>query len=269
MRRFAFVASAEGEGRRVVIDFRGKTILVTGASKGIGEATAVLFAVLGGAVAVHFKADADGAERVVAQIRAAGGDARAFQADLSVWDEGKRLVDEVERDLGPLDVVVLNHGIWKEAAIDAMSAADYDETLDANLRGCFSVAGAAAATMKPRRRGRIVFVSSTAGQRGESLHSHYAATKGAVISMTKSLAPELAPYGILVNCVAPGWVMTDMTRATLEDPREGATVQQVIPLGRVGRPEEIAAPIAFIASDAASFMTGEILNVNGGAVLCG
>jgi 3-oxoacyl-[acyl-carrier protein] reductase len=123
--------------------------------------------------------------------------------------------------------------------------------------------------MKGRRSGRIVFVASTAGQRGEALHAHYAATKGAVISLTKSLAPELAPYGILVNCVAPGWVATDMTREALADPRERERVLATIPLGRVATPEEIALPIAFIASDAATFVTGEILNVNGGAVLIG
>jgi 3-oxoacyl-[acyl-carrier protein] reductase len=252
-----------------MIDFRGRRVLVTGASRGIGEACAALFAKLGAAVAVHYKSDERAAERVVSAIRAAGGDARAFRADLSRWDEGGKLVADVERDLGALDVAVLNHGVWKEAAIDAMTEAQYDETMDANLRGCFSVAGAVAARMKTRARGRIVFVASTAGQRGEALHAHYAASKGAVISMTKSLAAELAPFGILVNCVAPGWVLTDMSRTTLEDPAQGANVKRVIPLGRVASPEEIAAPIAFIASDAASFVTGEILNVNGGAVLCG
>lgn len=252
-----------------MIDFRGERVLVTGASRGIGEACAVLLAKLGAEVAVQYKQDDAAASGVVARIAAAGGAARAFRADLSRWSEGVRLVDEVERDLGAIDAVVLNHGIWKEAAIEAMTEAQYDETMDANVRGCFSVSGAVAARMKARRRGRIVFVASTAGQRGEALHGHYAASKGAIISLTKSLAPELAPFGILVNCVAPGWVATDMTKETLDDPRTGALIEAAIPLRRVARPEEIAAPIAFVASRAASFMTGEILNVNGGAVLCG
>ena len=123
--------------------------------------------------------------------------------------------------------------------------------------------------MKARKTGRLVFVSSTAGQRGEAMHSHYAATKGAILSLTKSLAAELAPWGILVNCVAPGWVGTPMTEATMGDATERAKVLATIPLGRIARPEEIAWPIAFLASDAATFMTGEIMNVNGGAVLVG
>jgi 3-oxoacyl-[acyl-carrier protein] reductase len=252
-----------------VLGLAGKRVLVTGASKGIGAACARLFAELGAHVAVHTRADHAAARRVVEAARAAGGRADAFGADLTQWEEGERLVAEVEAGLGPLDVVVLNHGVWREAAIDAMTAADYDETLDANLRGYVSVAGAAARRMKPRRAGRLVLVSSTAGQRGEAMHSHYAATKGAAISLTKSLAAELAPWGILVNCVAPGWVGTPMTEATLGDAGERAKVLAAIPLGRVARPEEIAWPVAFLAGDASTFVTGEILNVNGGAVLVG
>jgi 3-oxoacyl-[acyl-carrier protein] reductase len=252
-----------------MLDFGGRRVLVTGASKGIGEACAKLFAKLGAHVAVHYRDDRAGATRVVSQIEAAGGRALAFAADLSKWDAGEWLVAEHEREVGALDVVVLNHGIWKEAAIEAMSESQYDETLDANLRGYFAVAGAAARRMKTRRAGRIVFIASTAGQRGEVMHSHYAATKGAIISMTKSLAAELAPDGILVNCVAPGWVATPMSASTLNDARARDAALATIPLRRVATPEEIAAPVAFIASDMATFITGEILNVNGGAVLIG
>lgn len=252
-----------------MLGLAGKRALVTGASKGVGEACARLLAHLGAHVAVHFKEDEAAAERVVQAARTEGVRAEALRADLSRWDEGERLVSQAEERLGPLDVAILNHGIWKEAAVEAMTAAEYDETLDANLRGYFSVAGAVVRRMKPRRSGRIVFVASTAGQRGEPLHAHYAASKGAAISLTKSLAVELAPWGILVNCVAPGWVRTTMTQATLDDPGGRAKVLSAIPLGRVASPEEIAKPIAFLASDAASFVTGEILNVNGGAVLVG
>jgi 3-oxoacyl-[acyl-carrier protein] reductase len=150
-----------------------------------------------------------------------------------------------------------------------MTGADYDEMLDVNLRGYFSVSAAAARRMKLRRKGRMVFIASTAAQRGEALHAHYAATKGAVVSMTKSLASELAPFGVLVNCVAPGWVATDMSREVLESPEGRASIFAAIPLGRVASPDEIAWPVAFIASDMATFVTGEILNVNGGAVLAG
>ena len=252
-----------------MLGLAGKRVLVTGASKGIGAATASLFSRLGAHVAVHTRLDLSGARAVVDQARASGVKAEAFTADLSLWDEGERLIGEVEASLGPLDVVVCNHGIWREAAIDEMTAKSYAETLDTNLRGTMSVAGAAARRMKPRRGGRIVFVSSTAGQRGEAMHSHYAATKGAVISLTKSLAAELAPWGILVNCVAPGWVGTPMTESTMGDSNERTKVLAAIPLGRVARPEEIAWPIAFLASEGATFVTGEIFNVNGGAVLVG
>ena len=252
-----------------MLSFAGKRVLVTGASRGIGRACARIFGALGASVAVHYRDRAEAARGVVDEMREAGVRAAAFAADLSQWDEGERLVSEVEAILGPLDVVVLNHGVWKEAPIEEMTAAQYDETMDANLRGYFSVSGAAARRMIPRQDGRIVFIASTAGQRGEARHGHYAASKGAVISLTKSLAPELAPHGILVNCVAPGWVATEMTQGTLESTDGRAAVMSAIPLRRVGTPEEIAWPVVFAASEMATFMTGEILNVNGGAVLVG
>lgn len=248
----------------------GKIALVTGASKGIGAATARLFGALGATVAVHYKLDTVGARNVVDGITAKGGRAHAFAADLTAWDAGAGLVRDVESKLGVVDVAVLNHGIWKGAPIDTMGAAEYDEMFDHNVRGVFSVAGAVVDRLKASKKGgSLVLIASTAGQRGEAGHSHYAATKGALISLTKSLSSELAGIGIRVNCVAPGWVATPMTVATLDDPAERAKVLATIPMGRVGEPDEIASAVAFVASDAASFITGEILNVNGGAVLCG
>ncbi len=240
-------------------------VLVTGASKGIGAACAETFAATGFDVIVHYNRDEAGARATLERVRARGAAGEIVQADLAKWEEGERLLAAC----GDVDHVVVNHGVWKEAAIDAMTEAQYDDTMDANVRGAFSVCGAAARRLKAKKSGSIVLIASTAGQRGEALHSHYAASKGAVISMTKSLATELAPFGVRVNCVAPGWVMTEMAAPALEDPKERAKVLATIPLGRVGAPEEIAAPVVFLCSAGAAFITGEIFNVNGGAVLVG
>jgi 3-oxoacyl-[acyl-carrier protein] reductase len=174
----------------------------------------------------------------------------------------------VER-FGALDVLVANVGIWKGAAIEEMTEREWDETINLNLKSIYACCKAAAGVMIPQRRGTLILISSTAGQRGEAFHSHYAATKGAIIAMTKSLAAELGPRGITVNCVAPGWVATDMTAEALNDPKQGVRIRELIPLGRVATPEEIAGPVLFLASDLASHVNGEVLNVNGGSVLCG
>jgi 3-oxoacyl-[acyl-carrier protein] reductase len=249
-----------------MLTLSGKVALVTGASRGIGRAVAILFGRLGARVAVNYARDEKAARETVAAVEAAGGRAAACRADVSVPEEAERLVAECEEQLGPLDVLVVNHGIWKRASIDAMTPAEWDETLRINLGGAYAVCHHASRRMIERRSGTIVTIASTSGQRGEAHYSHYSASKGAMLSFTKSLASELAPHGIRVNAVAPGWVLTDMTRDALQAVDKDEIVRK-IPLGRPATPEEIAGPVAFLASDLASYLYGEILSVNGGAVM--
>ncbi len=250
-------------------EFQGKNALITGGSRGIGRATALLFAERGANVAIAFEKNVQAAEELAHQVRAVGVKCKTFQ--MSVTDEAawKKMSSEIVRDWSSLDVVVANAGIWHGVQIEDMTMDEYREMMDVNMTGTFLAAKYGAFEMKPQRSGSIVIVSSTAGQRGESEHSHYAASKGAQISFTKSIAVELAPFGIRVNCVAPGWVSTEMTAAILLDPREGARAIRQIPLGRVADPKEIAEAIYFLASPRSSFILGEVINVNGGAVLCG
>jgi 3-oxoacyl-[acyl-carrier protein] reductase len=250
-----------------VLTLAGRSALVTGGSRGIGRAVCVLFGRLGARVAVHYVRDRAAADETVAAVREAGADAFALQGELSDHGAAQRAVEETVARFGKLDVLVANHGIWKRASIDAMTQDEWDETLRINLGSVYALAHHAARHMMPRRTGAMVFIASTAGQRGEAHHAHYAASKGAILAFAKSLAAELAPHGIRVNAVAPGWVLTDMTRATFADPAQAAAAVRPIPLGRPGTPEEIAGPVAFLASDLASFLYGEVLNVNGGAVM--
>jgi len=221
---------------------------------------------LGARVAVNYVRDRTAAEATAAEIRDSGGEAVALPADVSDAAAAAALVEAAEARLGPLDIAVVNHGIWKHAPILEMTPEAWSETVRVNLDGAYAICRAAAGRMVPRRRGSIVLISSTAGQRGEAQYAHYAATKGALIALTKSLAAELAPHGIRVNAVAPGWVLTDMTRHVFEG-AEGADASAKIPLGRPARPDEIAGPVCFLASEMASYMYGEILAVNGGAVM--
>jgi len=253
----------------VGISLVGRTALVSGASRGIGRATALLLAQAGAAVGVGYQNDERAAREVVESISRSGGRAVQLGADLARWSAAEQMVNECSEKLGAPDILVVSHGIWKRAPIDRITEAEWDEMANVNLKGAIALCRYAAAQMRERKRGEIILISSTAGQRGEAEHSHYAATKGAIISLTKSLAPELARFGIRVNCVAPGWVDTDMVRDTLLDEAQRSEIQRVIPLGRVGKPEEIAGAVLYLASGLSSFVTGEILNVNGGAVLVG
>ena len=249
------------------IDLANRVALVTGGSRGIGRAAAIGLAEAGAAVAVHYHRQADAADRVVEAVRGAGGDALAAAAAISDGDAVARLIETVVDRWGRLDILVCNAGIWKEVAVEQMSEAQWDETIDINLKGMYLCTHHAVPYLIATGGGVIVNVSSTAGQRGEPLHAHYAASKGGMISWTKSVAGELARHGIRVNCVAPGWVETDMAADALA--RDGDKIFAGIPLGRAGRPEEIASVICFLASDLAAYMTGEVVNVNGGSVLCG
>jgi len=251
-----------------MIDLSGKSAVVTGGSRGIGRACCLALARAGARVCVNYRVESPSAELAVEEIENGGGEAFALAADVSRREEADMLVDEVAHRFGGLDILVNNAGIWKGSPVDEMTDAEWEETMAINMTGTFFCTRAAVPFMKNARWGRIINVSSTAGQRGEAFHSHYAASKGAMISFTKSLAVELAPHGITVNCVAPGWVATDMSQESLLGPEREA-ILATIPLGRVARPEEIAGAVAFLASDLASFVTGEILNVNGGAVLVG
>ena len=230
-----------------------------------------LFAEAGADVVFNFHSARDAARQVEAEARKHGTRVESLRADLGRMVEAKRLVLRAVKSLGRLDIVVVNSGIWnaEDAPIEALGEREWDEMIRVNLKSAYAVAHYAAAQMIAQKSGRMVLVSSAAGQRGEAFHSHYAATKGAVISLVKSLATELARYGILVNCVAPGWVDTDMSRPVLATKAGAKFATSSIPLGRAGTAAEIAGAILFLASDLATFVTGEVLNVNGGAVLCG
>ena len=247
---------------------RGKRALVTGGSRGIGAATALLFAEYGVDVAIGYRSRKEDAVRIVEQAKTAGVRAFAYAQDIGSRDGAEALVKGAVGDLGGLDFFVGNAGIWPA---DDVPVADMDDnrwrrTMLENVDSMFFTTRAAARLMTDG--GRIVLVSSTAGQRGEAFHADYAASKGAMISYVKSLCIELAKRGITVNSVAPGWVDTEMC----EGPFAGGgrdRIAAAIPLGRIAAPRDIAGPIVFLCSDLGRHITGEILNVNGGSVLVG
>jgi 3-oxoacyl-[acyl-carrier protein] reductase len=249
-----------------MIDLHGRSALVTGGSRGIGRACCLALARAGAKVAVNYRVESPSANLLVDEIEAAGGEAFALSADVAQRADAEMLVDETVARFGGIDILVNNAGIWKGSPVEEISDGEWAEMLGINLTGSFHCVRAAVPAMKEARSGRIVNISSTAGQRGEAHHAHYAATKGAMIALTKSLAVELAPFGILVNAVAPGWTVTDMTREDLLGPRR-ETILKTIPLGRAATPEDVAGAVLFLCSDLAAFVTGEVVNVNGGSVL--
>jgi 3-oxoacyl-[acyl-carrier protein] reductase len=252
----------------VTIDLSGQVALVTGGSRGIGRAVCELLARAGARVAVSFRADSTAADEVVATVASGQGEAMAFAGDVADPGQARQLIRDVLAAWQRLDILVNNAGVWEEDEAGRGDLETWDRTLAVNVRGAFLVTDAAVPHLA-RERGSIVFLSSTAGQRGEARHSAYAASKGALIAYTKSLAMELGPRGVRVNCVAPGWVETDLTRSTLVDPARRREIEESIPIGRVAQPEDIAGPVLFLVSDLARHVQGEILNVNGGSVLIG
>lgn len=246
----------------------GRRALVTGGSRGIGAATALLFAEWGTHVAIGYRARSADANAVVEKARAAGVKATAIAADIATRDGAERLVDGAATALGGLDYFVGNSGIWipEEAALADMTDEQWQRTMRENVDSVFYTTRAAARILN--EHGRIVLVASTAGQRGEAYHADYAASKGAMISFVKSLCVELAKRDITVNCVAPGWVDTEMAAGPYAGGGK-ARIEANIPIGRVAAPRDIAGPIVFLCSDLARHITGEILNVNGGSVLVG
>jgi 3-oxoacyl-[acyl-carrier protein] reductase len=251
-----------------------KVALITGGSRGIGAATVRLFAAAGAKVVFSYQKAQSQAEALAKEC--GEENCIGIASNLSSAESARSLVTQAVKHFGRLDILVANHGVWPsdDVPIEKMTDEQWRSTLSINLYAVFGLVKHTVAQMKAQPRsgaaaGHIVLISSTSGQRGEAFHCDYSATKGALISMTKSLASELAPAKIYVNSVAPGWVDTDMSKAALDDPKSGDEIRSTIPLGRVGKPEEIAGPILFLCTEYAGFITGEIFNVNGGAVLVG
>ncbi len=251
-----------------LIDLRGKRALVTGGSRGIGRATALLLAQAGAEVGIVYRTRDEEAALTVADLQRRGARAWAEAADLGQPEEVAKMFERCDEEFGWLDIFVGSAGAWPPEYVPLVEVSDekWSEMIATNLTSVFLTAREAARRMADG--GKMVLVSSTAGQRGEAGHSDYAATKGAIISLVKSLAVEMAPRNVQVNAVAPGWVDTEMAAPVLQGVDAEKILAQ-IPLGRVASPEDIAGPIVFLCSPLGRHVTGEVLNVNGGSVLCG
>lgn len=251
-----------------LVDLSGKHALVTGGSRGVGRATALLLARAGASVGIAYRTRREAARAVVDELRALEVHAWAEGGDLSRPEDVRALFSRADAEFDGLDIFVGNHGIWPvpDTPLADMADEQWHGTMGANLHSIFYTCREAARRL--RGDGRIVLVGSTAGQRGEAFHGDYAATKGAMISLVKGFCVELAPRGITVNCVAPGWIDTEMSADALQG-KDRARIESGIPLGRVATADDVAGPIVFLCSQLARHVTGEILNVNGGAVLVG
>ena len=263
----------------VTLSLAGRTALITGGSRGIGAATVRLFRQAGARVAFSYQS---ATQRALVLSEQLGGPDLCIpiQQSLDTIEDGQALITKAVAALGKLDCLIVNHGVWPshDVPIASMSPRQWHTTLGINLDSVFGLIQSAVAQMQSQPqsqphhtgpRGHIVLVASTAAQRGEAFHADYAASKGALVSLTKSLSSELIASGIYCNCVAPGWVATEMSAAALNDPETSKKVMSLIPLGRPAHVDELAGPILFLCTPLAGFISGEIFNVNGGAVLTG
>ena len=254
-----------------MISLAGKAAVVTGGSRGIGAATVKLFAQAGADVVFSYQRNREAAAQVEQEARKHGTRIESFKADLGKMVDAKKLVAFAHQRLGRLDILIANAGIWnhEDAPIEKISEREWDEMIRVNLKSVYAVVHETVPHMIAQGGGRIVTLGSVAGQRGTAFHTHYSATKGAITSFTKALAAELARHNILVNCVAPGFVDTGIWKATAKSRSEMKALLAAYPLNRVATVEEVAGPILFAVSDLATYVTGEVINVNGGSFPCG
>jgi len=249
-----------------MIDLSNKVTIITGGSRGIGEACVKLFSRANSKVGFTYKSAKSQAEKLEKKL---GKNVKAYRVDMESEEEIFEMVKKVAKDFGKIDILVHNAGIWNDGTLEKMTLEHWNELIRINLTSTFLFCKAVTTYMKKNKFGRIILITSTAGQRGEAFHSHYAASKGGMISFTKSLAVELASFNITVNSVAPGWVDTEMNDDVFADKKYKELIRKGIPVGRIAKAEDIAGPTLFLASDLAQHINGEILNVNGGSVLCG
>lgn len=248
--------------------FAGKTAIVTGSSRGVGRATALRLAEGGANVVVNYLSNDGEAAETVRMCREKGVESITVQGDVSDFLQAREIAKQTQEKFGRIDLLVCNAGIWEGAPIEDMSEEVWNKVINTNLKSAWAMTKACVPAMKKRESGAIVMVSSTSGQRGEANYSNYSASKGGQISFTKALASELCPK-IRVNAVAPGWIETAMVRPAFEDEAYKQSVLKSIPLNRIATTDDIALSICFLLSDWSRHITGEILNINGGSVLCG
>lgn len=245
--------------------FQGQTAVVTGASRGIGRAIALRLAAEGATVAINYRGSRERSEEVKAQIEKEGGTAYLFPCDVADFAACEEFLKDVVKQTGRLDILVNNAGITRDGLLMRMSEEDYDAVLNTNLKGAFNCIRFAARQMLKQKSGRIINISSVSGVLGNAGQANYSASKAGLIGLTKSAARELASRGITVNAIAPGFVNTEMTEGLSEKVKEGAVAQ--IPLGKFGEPEDIAEAAAFLASQGARYITGQVLHVDGGMAM--
>ena len=245
--------------------FKGKNVVVTGASRGIGRAIALEFGKRGANVAINYVSSESEAQAVADEIKALGGDALLVKGDVSCFEDGKRLIDESIKEFGSVDILVNNAGITKDGLLMRMKEDSFDRVLDINLKGVYNTCKNVISHMIKQRGGKIINISSVVGVIGNAGQSNYAASKAGVIGFTKSIAKEVASRGITVNAIEPGFIQSDMTEVLNENVKKA--MLDVIPLQRFGAAEEIAKVVAFLASEDGAYITGQVINVDGGMVM--
>lgn len=245
--------------------FKGKNVVVTGGSRGIGRAIALEFGKNGANVVINYANSDAEAKKVAEEIKSLGGNAILIKGDISSFNEGKKLIDETVKAFGTIDILINNAGITKDGLIMRMKEEQFDEVLDINLKGVFNTCKSAVFHMIKQKNGKIINISSIVGVIGNAGQANYAASKAGVIGLTKSIAKEVGSRGITVNAIAPGFIKSDMTDVLSEKVKDG--MLSLIPLGRFGAVEDIAKTVTFLASKSAEYITGQVINVDGGMVM--